>query len=192
MRCVPFNRNFRFINSHLISLFVLSIEVSLTICIFHYLIICLNFVFADLLPPIHETLSSFRQSSSLLNETTILGNHRHRFQNQVTVEERSPDNFERNQQQHLAAQPPVTSKNTTVMQDVCSGSGSDGVDNDTVYTQQQITMVSNAEYIYSRRQQLPTTEQPNSMNAYHQGSHTVFILTNSKKIASTFVTANCM
>lgn len=91
--------------------------------------------------------------------------------------ERPPDSFERNQQQHLTAQPAVTSKNTTVMQD---GGGSDAINNDTMYTQQQITaMVSDADCMYNRRQQLATTERSNTMNAYHQGLHTVFHLVNS-------------
>ncbi|CAG9529649.1 unnamed protein product [Cercopithifilaria johnstoni] len=138
----------------------------------------------NLLPPIHETLPSFRQPSSLLNETTVSGSHRYRLQNQMTstVEKRLPDSFERNQQQRLTTHLPVTSKNTTVMQDVCSGGGSDAINSDTMYTQQQITMVSSADCMYNRRrQQLATAERSNSMNAYDQGSHIVFILASSKQ-----------
>ncbi|EJW77742.1 hypothetical protein WUBG_11350 [Wuchereria bancrofti] len=80
--------------------------------------------------------------------------------------ERSLDNFERSQQ-HVTAQPSGTSKNTTVMQDVCSGGSSDADNSDTIYTQQQITAMD-ADCMYNRRQQLAAVEQPNTMNAYHQ------------------------
>ncbi|KAL3994200.1 Zinc finger C2H2 type family protein [Acanthocheilonema viteae] len=87
-----------------------------------------------------------------------------------TVEERPSDSFERNQQQHLATQPSVTLKNTTVMQDICSGSGSGAV-----YTQQQITTVSDTNCMYNRRQHLSTIERPSSMNTYHQDLTTELI-----------------
>ncbi|EJW71959.1 hypothetical protein WUBG_17130 [Wuchereria bancrofti] len=134
----------------------------------------MNAYHQDLLPPIHETLTSFRQPSSLLNDMMLPGSHRHHLQNQMTSTdvERSLDNFERSQQ-HVTAQPSGTSKNTTVMQDVCSGGSSDADNSDTIYTQQQITAMD-ADCMYNRRQQLAAVEQPNTMNAYHQGSYTVF------------------
>uniref|UniRef100_A0A915Q7L7 Uncharacterized protein n=1 Tax=Setaria digitata TaxID=48799 RepID=A0A915Q7L7_9BILA len=105
----------------------------------------------NLLPPIHETLTSFRQPSPLLHETTVHGSHRHHLQNHMTSTdlERPTDNFERNQQhQYHTTQPPVTSKSTIVMQDVCSDGGGDAINNDTMYTQQQITaMVTDTDYL---------------------------------------------
>lgn len=60
------------------------------------------------------------------------------------------------------------------MHDVCSGADSSTINSDTMYTQQQITMISNADCMYNRRQE-------NSMNVYHQGSLLFFILANDKQ-----------
>lgn len=63
------------------------------------------------------------------------------------------------------------------MQDICSGGDNDAINNDTVYTQQQITaMVLDADCMHNRRQQFATTERPNTMNANHQGSHVFYIV----------------
>ncbi|EFO22761.1 hypothetical protein LOAG_05725 [Loa loa] len=81
--------------------------------------------------------------------------------------EQSSDSFERNQ--NHTAQPSVTPKNTTVMQDICSGGGNHAIDNNTIYTQQQITaMISDANCMYNQQQQLAATERSETMSAYHQ------------------------